>query len=130
VRRIAVVALLAAGGLALLLTGASWAGDQYTLKLVNKSSSEVKIEVFQPRPDSLTDHHEVKPGESFHAADIPHKSCVSVRVLGDAADSNAPCENNPTPLDVRCDVPSGYSCEAHRNQMNDVIVVTVVQPGA
>jgi hypothetical protein len=137
VRRIAFVTLASVAALALLFTGAAWAPGT-TLTLINKTSHDVKFEVFQPRPDAfqhhrlrrhLRVHHQVDPDESFHAGVIERGSCVLVRVVHDAGDPKAHCDKNPTPLDVRCDVSSPYFCRVHPGESKDV-VVKVMQPGA
>jgi hypothetical protein len=135
VRRIAYLVLVGSAALALLFTSSAWA-PQITLTIRNNSSHDVRIVVFQPNPNSLQRHevpfrvhHEVDPNESFHASGIRRESCVVVRVARDNGDPNARCQDNHTPLDVRCDVSSQYSCKVHRNEVDD-IVVKVGQPGA
>lgn len=134
-RRIAFAVLAGFAALALLFTGVAWA-PTISLEIRNQTSHDVEIVVFQPPPSSLrghrllsTLHHEVIPHRSFHDSGIEPESCVLVRVAHDREDSNAPCRNNPTPLDVRCDVPSHYACVVHRGEGQEV-VVKIDQPGA
>jgi hypothetical protein len=135
VRRIATAVLIVCVATGLLLIGTAW-GGAYDLTLVNKTPSDVKIEVFQPKPDSFRHydlrsvHHQVDPNSSFHAGDLGRGTCVLVRVVNDSADANAKCEGNPTPLDLRCDVPPQYSCEVHSGEIKDAVVIKIVQPGA
>lgn len=121
--------------LPLLFTGMAWA-PSITIVLVNNTSRDAEFAVFQARPSSFqrhrlvsTLHHEVIPHGSFHASGIEPESCVFVRVAHDRGHPNASCRDNPTPLDVRCDVSSHYSCLVHRGERRDV-VVEIVQRGA
>jgi hypothetical protein len=135
VRRIAFITLAAVAALVLLFTGAAWAPQSIELTIINESSRDVKIEVFQ-RPDSFQRHrflsrlhHKVNPDRSFHASGIEPGSCVLVRVVNDPGNANVGCQNNPTPVDVRCEVPMQYSCKVHRRDEKDV-VVKIVQTSA
>lgn len=131
-RRIAFTTLAAFAALVLLFTGAAWA-PVIDLTIRNQSDSPVKFEVFQRAPDSFQRHrflsrlhHKVSPDESFHANGIEPRSCVQVRVVDEPGGADLGCQNNPTPVDVRCDVPSQHSCKVRRGDEKDV-VVTIVQ---
>lgn len=120
-RRSAFVVLAAFVALPLLFTGMAWAPVR-ELVVQNNSSQTVTIAIYQI-------HQVVTPHRSFHASGIAPESCVLVRVAHDRGAPNAPCRDNPTPLDVRCDVSSHYSCVVHEDKRKDV-VVQIVQRGA
>lgn len=134
-RRIAFVVLATFAASAFLFTGMAWAPTTTSITVVNESRYPADVVIFPPPPPlpSSFQHyrllstldHKINPHRSFHASRIERESCVLLRVAHDRGDRNAPCRDNHTPLDVRCDVSSHYSCEVHRGGGEDVVVKLV-----
>jgi hypothetical protein len=120
----AAIAILAA--LALLLAPAALAGTSYTIQIHNNSSQTVDVTVFQQKPNFRDADAKilgrVDPDDFFVSDDVKRDSCVLVSVAHDKGDPDARCEDNATPVALRCDVSPRYSCTHHAGEVKDLVV--------
>ena len=117
--------------LVLLLAPSALAGTTYTIQIHNQSSHPVEVIVYQQNPNSRDAsekiQHRVGPDDFFVSDDVKRDSCVLVSVAHDKGDPDARCEDNATPVMLRCDVSPRYSCTHHAGEVKD-LVVNVLPP--
>jgi hypothetical protein len=117
--------------LVLLLVPAALAGTDYTIQIHNQSSLPVDVVVYQRNPNSREAAEKIQqhvdPDDFFVSDEVKRDSCVLVRVAHDKGDPDARCEDNATPVMLRCDVSPRYSCTHHAGEVKD-LVVNVLHP--
>jgi hypothetical protein len=125
------VASAALAALVLLLAPAALAGTTYTIQVHNQSSNPVEVVVYQQKPEyrdtTQKIQHRVGSDDFFVSDDVKRDSCVLVRVSHDKGDPDARCQDNATPVMVRCDVSPHYTCTVHAGEVKD-LVVNVLHP--
>jgi hypothetical protein len=125
------VATATLAALVMVLAPAALAGTTYTIQIHNQSSHPVDVIVFQHNPNSRDAAEKIQqrvgPDDFFVSDEVKRDSCVLVRVARDKGDPDARCEDNATPVMLRCDVSPHYSCTHHAGEVKD-LVVNVLHP--